>query len=205
MSFNPNIHHRRSIRHREHDYSLPDAYFITVCAHNRESLFGHIASGQMHLNHAGRMLQSVWDDLANFYPNIRTDEFIIMPDHIHGIIHVGAAPCGRPDIKNGRPDVNNGLPDIKNDRLDIACEYFEYSGQPQGVAPTDILSLPDTVHRFKSLTTKYYMDAAKRGEWPYFAERLWQRNYWERTIRSDNELQATRQYIRSNPMRWQCS
>ncbi len=222
MPFHPNIHHRRSIRHREHDYSLPGAYFITACAHNRESLFGHIATGQMHLNHAGRMLQSVWDDLANFYPNIRTDEFIIMPDHIHGIIHVGAAPCGRPDLKNGRPGVKNGRPDLKNGHPDLKNGHpgvkngrpdikndrpgiaFEHSWQPRGVAPTDMLSLPDAVHRFKSLTTKYYMDAAKRGEWPCFNGRLWQRNYWERIIRSDTELQATREYIRNNTMRWQC-
>lgn len=179
MVFNPQIHQRRSIRHRGHDYGAHGAYFITVCTHRRAPLFGHIASGQMHPNDAGRMVQSVWDDLNDFYPNIHTDEFIIMPDHIHGIVHVGAAPCGRPDVAG-------------------ICD-----GQPRGVAPTGILSLPDAVHRLKSLITRYYMDAAKRSQWPCLNGRLWQRNYWERIIRSDDELRATRRYIQNNPMRWQ--
>jgi REP element-mobilizing transposase RayT len=98
MAFNPDFHRRKSIRLPNYNYSRHGAYFITVCTQNREQMFGHIMGEEMHLNNTGQIIQQVWDELQVFYPNIGTDEFIIMPDHIHGIIMVGAAPCGRPDV-----------------------------------------------------------------------------------------------------------
>ncbi len=191
MVFHPDIHHRRSIRLKGHDYGQPGTYFITVCTYHRSPVFGHITAGKMQLSETGRMVQSVWEQMEAYYPNIRTDAFIVMPDHIHGILHVRAAPCGRPgstiDAMIGRPERNtrdSSLPD---------------TGQPQGVAPTDAptagLSLPDAVHRFKSLTSKRYRDATSCG-------RLWQRNYWERIVRDETALHAVRRYIRDNPMHW---
>lgn len=106
MAFHPDIHHRRSIRLKGHDYGQ-GTYFITVCTHRRAPVFGHLAAGQMRLSDAGRMVQSIWEQMDAFYPNIRTDAFIVMPDHIHGILHVRAAPRGRPapivDSMVGRP------------------------------------------------------------------------------------------------------
>jgi REP element-mobilizing transposase RayT len=165
-----------------HDYSQPGAYFITVCTQDRERMFGHIADGEMHLNNAGQIIQQVWDELQVFYPYIGTDEFIIMPDHIHGIIMLGAAPCGRPGTD----------------------AQFLTSGRPQGAAPTvGLLSLPEIVHRFKSLSTRRVSDAVTNGQAPCFPGRLWQRNYWERVIRDEREMQSVRLYIRNNPAQWQ--
>ena len=76
-------------------------------------------------------------------------------------------------------------------------------GHPQGGAPTGILSLADVVHRFKSLTTTWYRQGVFEKAWPPFPGRLWQRNYYERVIRSEDELSAVRQYIRENPMKWE--
>jgi REP element-mobilizing transposase RayT len=74
-------------------------------------------------------------------------------------------------------------------------------GQPQGVAPTK-LSLPDVVHRFKTMTTKRYIDGVKKFGWTPFRRRLWQRNYYEHIIRNDHALQRIREYIWTNPLRW---
>jgi putative transposase len=234
MAFHPEIYHRRSIRLKDHDYGQ-GTYFITVCTHRRAPVFGHIATGQMQLSDAGRMVQSVWEQMDAFYPNIRTDAFIVMPDHIHGILHVRAAPRGRPapivdsmvgraasmiyspvgrpdsiidsvvgrpdsviDSLIERPDFIIGRPDRNMGDLSLPdTGQSQGSGQPQGVAPSVApavgLSLPDAVHRFKSLTCKRYRDAASCG-------RLWQRNYWERIVRDAAALHAIRRYIRDNPM-----
>jgi len=74
-------------------------------------------------------------------------------------------------------------------------------GQPQGVAPT--LGLPDVVHRFKTMTTKRYADGVKRLGWEPFRGRLWQRNYYEHIIRNEESLNRIREYILTNPMRWE--
>ena len=180
--------HRRSIRLQGYDYSRAGAYFVTVCTQNRECMFGHIVGAtprgcpdapcgrpEMALNDAGRMIQAVWDEIPINYSGIETDEFTIMPNHIHGIIViVGATPCGRPDI-----------------------------GQAQGPAPTTMLSLADVMHRFKTLTTKRYTDGVKQFGWPAFPGRLWQRNYYEHIIRNDDELNRIREYIANNPMQWE--
>ena len=173
MRFDPERLHRRSIRLKGYDYSQPGAYFITICTQDRACLFGEVVDGEMRLNDAGQMVQDVWDELPAFYPSVQTDAFIVMPNHIHGIIIlVGADPCVCPDE----------------------------IGQPQMIAPR--LSLPDVVHRFKTMTTKRYIDGVKKFGWTPFRRRLWQRNYYEHIIRNDHALQRIREYIWTNPLRW---
>jgi len=93
MTFNPDIHGRRSIRLQGYDYSRAGAYFITICTQNRECLFGDIVDGKMVLNPAGDMIQTVWDEIPFHYPGIEIDEFAVMPNHVHGIIVI-VAPTG---------------------------------------------------------------------------------------------------------------
>jgi len=182
MKYNPAIHRRRSIRLRGYDYSRSGAYFIAICAQNRQCLFGNIANGDMRLNDAGKMIQIVWNELPEYYPGIEIDEFVIMPNHFHGIVViVGAGPCACPKIS--------------------ANDHTE-KGQPQGIAPTTNLALPDVVHRFKTMTTKRYADGVKQSAWPPFPGKLWQRNYWEHIIRNESELNHIREYIRSNHTKW---
>ncbi len=168
---------RRSIRLWGYDYSQAGAYFVTICTQKRACLFGDIIDGNMVLNDAGRMVDIVWNEIPKYYAGIDIDAFQIMPNHIHGIIVivVGAGPCACPD-----------------------------TGQPQGVAPTTAgLSLPDVVHRFKTLTTKRYADGVKQHNWPRFPGKLWQRNYYEHIVRNENELNRIRQYIINNPVKWE--
>ena len=128
----------------------------------------------MQLNPAGQMVQSVWDAVPKNYPRVDTDHFIVMPNHIHGVIVlVGAGPRACP----------------------------EFGGQPQGVAPT--MSLPDLVHRFKSLTTKHYITGVEKFGWTRFPGRLWQRNYFEHVVRNEDSLDRIRQYIIDNPAQWE--
>ncbi len=178
--------HRRSIRLQCYDYAQAGAYFVTVCTQNRECMFGHIVGAapcgrpQMALNDAGRMVQQVWDEIPTNYSGIETDEFVIMPNHIHGIIViVGAGPCACPG-----------------------------DGRPRGAAPTGdrrnaALSLPDVIHRFKTMSTKRYVDGVKQNGWRPFPGKLWQRNYYEHIIRDDNEMNRIREYIANNPAQWE--
>jgi len=129
---------RKSIRLKNYDYSKNGLYFVTICAHNRECYFGNIDNCKMILNNSGKMVQIVWNEIPKYYNGIKIDAFQIMPNHIHGIIEidntVGATPRG--------------------------C--FFANGQAQGPAPTGGLSLPDVVHRFKTMTTKRYINGVNK-------------------------------------------
>lgn len=190
MKYDPDIHHRRSIRLREYDYSATGAYFVTICAQGRECRFGVVADGKMHLNDAGSMVSEWWLKLPGKFPGVVLDECTIMPNHFHGIVvindadTVGAPPCGCPPLgsisKTGRP------------------RRAEKEGQPHGVAPT----VGDVLDWFKSMTTNAYIRRVNEHGWPPFPGRLWQRNYYERVIRDERELDAARKYILENPIKW---
>jgi REP element-mobilizing transposase RayT len=99
MKFNPNIHHRHSIRLKHYDYSQAGLYFITVCTHDRSPLFGTIIDGENKINAAGKMVENQWLALPNRFPAVVLHEYVVMPNHFHGIIElVGAIPCGCPSI-----------------------------------------------------------------------------------------------------------
>ncbi len=187
-------HHRRSIRLQGYDYSQPGAYFVTICTQNHECLFGDIVEGEMVLNDAGQMVQGVWDELPINYPGIETDTFIIMPNHIHGTITIRPPDTGPPPLHVGAGP--RACPPHRMPR-----EQPPPAGQPQGVAPT--MALPDVVHRLKTLTTKRYADGVKHHGWKPFPGRLWQRNYWEHVVRNERELHRIREYISTNPAKWE--
>lgn len=144
------------------------------------------------MNDAGHMVQSVWNELPQHYSGVDVDAFVVMSNHIHGIIVlmdddvvVGAGPRARPDNRESPPF--DGQP-------------RGVRGQPQGVAPT--MSLPDVVHRFKSLTTARFRHGVIHNNWHPFHGGLWQRNYYEHVIRNESELGRIREYIVANPGRW---
>ncbi len=133
MTFDPNIHHRRSIRLRDHDYSSGGYYFVTICTHRREQLFGHIDNNDMVLNGYGEIVLRTWNDLPKHYQNAQLDEFIIMPNHIHGIViliddGVGAglkpAPTGK---RHGLPEIIRGLKTFSARRIN---EVRDMAGSP---------------------------------------------------------------------------
>lgn len=86
MTYDPLIHHRRSIRLKGYDYSQAGCYFITICCQNRICRFGHIENSEMQLNEFGQIAHREWERLADRFPNFELDVFQIMPNHVHGII-----------------------------------------------------------------------------------------------------------------------
>jgi len=86
MKYNPDIHHRHSIRLKGYDYSQPGAYFLTIVTHQRQCLFGENFNGKMKLNECGEITSQFWMEIPKHYPHASFDEFVIMPNHIHGII-----------------------------------------------------------------------------------------------------------------------
>ncbi|NJN56725.1 MAG: transposase [Leptolyngbyaceae cyanobacterium SL_5_9] len=92
MKYNLDKHHRRSIRLQGYDYSSPGAYFITVCTHQRECLFGEITDGEMRLNELGQIAANVYLWLAMQYSYVHLDAWVVMPNHLHGIL-VLTDPC----------------------------------------------------------------------------------------------------------------
>jgi REP element-mobilizing transposase RayT len=168
-----------------YDYSTAGWYFVTVCTQDRAAMFGEIMHNEMVPNAAGKMVATTWMEMPQHYPGVVLDAFIVMPDHFHGIMIVGAGPRARPCV-HGRD---------RSPRLDVHGK-----GHPQGGAPT--FSLFDAVQRFKSLTTTRYRYGVIGQKWTPFNGRLWQRNYYEHVIRDDADLYAIRQYIAGNPARW---
>lgn len=106
MKFNPEIHRRRSIRLKNYDYSQAGAYFVTLCTHNRECLFGEILDDVLQLNESGRVLQKTWEDLPNHYHHVELDAWIIMPNHVHGVIILTPAST---NTRHGLPEIIRAL------------------------------------------------------------------------------------------------
>jgi len=177
MPYDPNRHHRRSIRLKGYDYSQAGAYFITLCTQDRACLFGKVVNGEMRLNDAGRMVLAEWNRLPERFPHLVLDAFVVMPNHVHGILvitdpapTVGATVGATPTV-----------------------------GATTRVAPT----VGNIIGAFKSRVTVEYIRGVKTSGWPPFRGRLWQRNYYEHIIRNERALNAIRQYIMENPRRWQ--
>jgi REP element-mobilizing transposase RayT len=194
MTFNPDIHHRRSIRLREYDYSSAGAYFVTICTQGKECLFGRIDGDVMVLNDVGRMVKIVWQSLPERFPGIALDEFVVMLNHVHGIImlHDGRGEsCIRPDVDGHRLTFHN-----QGDHKD---RPYGKTDVPHGTLDG---SLGRIVQAFKSITTHEYTVGVKQSGWRPFSGRLWQRNYYERVVRDDGELHGFREYIRYNPLKW---
>ncbi len=175
---------RKSIRLPDYDYSQAGAYFVTLVTQNRKNMFGYVIRGEMVLNEAGQMVDQICREIPEFIPGIRLDYYQIMPDHLHMIIEIECVDDA------GATDVGATL---------CGCPG---QMQPRRVASTNRISLPNIVARFKSLTTRRYIDGVHQHNWIRFENRLWQRNYYERIIRDEREHQRIVKYIQANPLNW---
>ena len=86
--YNPEIHHRRTIRLQEYDYSSDGLYFVTICTHGHKNIFGKIVDSNLVLSDKGKVVELVWKELSNKYPQVVCHEYTIMPNHFHGIIQI---------------------------------------------------------------------------------------------------------------------
>jgi len=172
MTYDPKYHHRRSIRLPGYDYTQPGAYFVTICTHDGEPLFGEVVDGIMQPNRFGRIVQVCWFNLPRHYPHVILDEFVVMPTHAHMIIVLDGSPA---------PVVP-------------AVECTLAGDQPS--APTRH-GLPEIVRALKTFSARHINALRRTPGTP-----VWQRNYYEHIVRNDRALQAIRKYIRDNPLRW---
>ena len=194
MPYDPTRHHRRSIRLKGYDYSQARAYFVTICTQDRACLFGKVVNGEMRLNDAGRMVLAEWNMLPERFPHVVLDAFVVMPNHVHGIVVI-TNPAPDDTATTAPTIVGAGLVSAPNDGATTRTT----TRTTTRVAPT----VGDIVGAFKSRVTVEYIRGVKTSGWPPFRGRLWQRNYYEHIIRHERALNAIRQYIIENPRRWQ--
>jgi len=174
-------HHRASIRLRGYDYAAPGAYFVTIVTHGRSTWFGEVADGAVGLNPIGQITQEVWEGLPNHYEHVQVDAFVVMPNHVHGIIVLTA-------------DVGAGLKPAPTTGL---------GRTPPGLGPARTgdtprrHGLPEIVRAFKTFSARH-INALRHTP----GQPVWQRNYYEHIIRDEDALNRIRQYIAENPLRW---
>ena len=151
----------------------------------------------MVLNEYGNIVKTRWNIIPEHFPHVYLNEYIIMPNHMHGIIVIVADHRVCP---NG---LNNKILKDEHMKSSPKNQNGEIKGQSQGIVPTEGgLSLGNVVQRFKSLTTNRYIEGIKQNGWSSFNKKLWQRNYYEHIIRNEKDLTRIREYIVNNPLKW---
>ncbi|HZS78608.1 MAG TPA: hypothetical protein VFA41_18500 [Ktedonobacteraceae bacterium] len=98
MPYDPDKHHRRSVRLKGYDYSSPGTYFVTICTHQRRMLFGEIVDGNMYTNDIGDAVRWIWNTLPDSFAFLRLDTYVIMPNHLHAMLHF--VESNNPDTRN---------------------------------------------------------------------------------------------------------
>lgn len=188
MKFDPQKHHRRSIRLKGYDYSSAGAYFVTIVAWRREMLFGEVVDGEMRLNRNGYIVRDAWFDLMNHYRHVELGAFVIMPNHVHGIIVLVD------DGRGGSPVLGKThLPDDPHTDKDI----LPINQTRPYVKPKPRHGLPEIVRAFKSFSARRINRLRRTDGIP-----VWQRNYYEHIIRDDREMDRIHRYIEFNPSMW---
>jgi REP element-mobilizing transposase RayT len=189
--YNPDIHHRHSIRYKNYDYSQAGAYFVTLCVLGKECLLGKIDDGEMQLNALGEIVRDEWLRTEVVRPYVLLDAFVVMPNHFHGII-VLTTDRARMRVASTM-DVPLSVEQLAQGRPSAYVPGPVQDG-PRGAASG---SLGAIIGQFKSITAKRIN---LLGGTP--GRSVWQRDYYERIIRNEREMNGIRQYIAYNPAHW---
>ena len=203
--YDPNIHHRRSIRLIGYDYSKAGLYYLTFCVKNRACLYGDVINGKMKLNNAGIMIENQWLLLPKRFNNIKLHEYIVMPNHFHAILEIvaGATLVVAPNKNMVAPNKNVVAPN-KNVVAPNKNVVVDQKGATTRVAPTAMgKTVGDMVGAFQSITTVEYIRGVKTKNWKPFDGKLWQRNYWDQIIWNEKSFQNISKYIINNPSKWE--
>jgi putative transposase len=176
MAYDPEKHHRRSIRLKGYDYAQPGAYFVTICVRERECALGHVEGGETILSDFGQAAHDFWAQVPIHFPNTSTDTFVVMPNHVHAIIVIN--------------DPNGTGAATTSTCTGAATTPLQAGiGQP---------TLGQIVAYYKYQTTKHINRIRGNAGAPF-----WQRGFYEHIIRNNRELDAIRRYITNNPLKWQ--
>ena len=161
-----------STRLEDWDYSNPGMYFVTICSKNMVSWFGEVLDGETVLNEMGGIANKCWIEIPNHFENVKMDEYIIMPNHVHGIVELlGDHTVGR----------------------DVACNVST-SDRMSHISPKPG-SLSAIIRSYKSAITRII----RKYHNPKFA---WQPHFWDHVIRNENSLERIQNYIQNNPVNW---
>jgi REP element-mobilizing transposase RayT len=179
MKYDPDKHHRQSIRLKGYDYSSAGGYFITICTHQRECLFGEVVDGAMQLNELGEIVAFEWENTPNIRREIKLDAWIVMPNHFHGIVF----------IQPVSPLV--GAQGLAPQQTDKPLAMNIPNRKPR--------SLGTLIAGFKMAVTKRINILRDTPRVP-----IWQRNYYEHIIRNETALDKIREYVQTNPQSWNC-
>ena len=163
-----------------YDYSTAGSYFITICIKNRECMFGEILDGEMKLNESGKIADEQWKWLFQQYNYIRMDEYVIMPNHFHGIIHI---------VGNGNLSMYGTVATVPYGENGRSPQ--QYNNDPQ----QKIKPIPELIGAFKTTSSKLIH---RNGN----IEFHWQKSYHDRIIRNERELYRIQKYISNNPKNW---
>ena len=232
MNYNPAIHHRRSIRMKGYDYSQEGLYFVTICCYNRECLFGDVVNGEMVLNEFGTIACNEWLNTTNIRKNVELDVFVIMPNHMHGIIILNGV--------NGRGELHS--PQLHLTHNSIADNKMNECNFPDNVITDNVISdnklgecnFPDNVitdnvitnnvitnnvisdnklgecnsplrgpsNNIGAIVRGYKSSVTKQLNLLNIGCTIWQRNYHEHIIRNEKSYQTIAEYIINNPSKW---
>jgi putative transposase len=170
--------HRQSIRLRTYDYASSGAYFVTICAAQKMHLFGEIVDAQMQLNEFGQIVHEEWQASAIIRKEIALDAFVIMPNHLHGILWIMTTDPSPVGATGGSP-------------------LHTLTTKPPKTPGPAKSSIGAMLAGFKSAVTKRINEARATPGVP-----VWQRNYYEHIVRNDTDLERIRTYIENNPAQW---
>lgn len=180
MMYDPNKHNRRSIRLKGYDYSRAGRYFVTLNCQDRAHLFGTVEDGAMQLNEAGQVARDCWLAIPDHFPDVVLHEFVIMPDHVHGILEIVGADVGANDDSPPPPPP----PSSPKDGDEKAVPFRSPSK-----------TIGSIIRGFKIGVTKWMRANTD-------VHKVWQRNYHDHIIRDERAFQNISAYIRDNPKNW---
>lgn len=169
---------RRSIRLKGYGYRRPGYYFVTICVQGQLCVLGEVRNDATELSAVGRMVSGWIRRVPERYPAMALDRWVIMPNHLHLLIVIRYS------------ESHATAPTVR----------LHTTGHDQ---PRDRVPLWRAIQWLKTMTTNEYIRQVRAGRWPPFDRRFWHRNYWERVVRTPEELARTRRYIANNPTSWQ--
>lgn len=180
MPFDPDRHHRRSVRLQAHDYACAGTYFLTICTAGRETLFGEVRAGGMAMNRCGWAVWEEWERSAELRREIELISLVVMPNHLHGVVSI------RPLDDDPAANSAIGPRPIPEPRA--------HGRAPLHRTPRSVGSF---VAGFKAATTTRINTLRDKPRTP-----VWQRGYYDHIVRSDEALARILYYIDTNPLRW---
>ena len=220
---------RHTIRWQGYDYAQCGAYYLTIVTDDRSPLFGRVVDGVMHPSPIGELAQRCWDAIPEHMPHVDIGEFVVMPNHVHGIVVIRerlVVPVGArhdaPDTTTNAPGTNaldasgigpgnahgiaDDTSDVTPDDPGTADAHAQRTRARHDAPLRDPRKPPGIPRGALGQVVASYKSAVTRmayrdGSLPHGTP-VWQRNYWDRVIRDDGEYDRIAKYIRDNPMNW---